>query len=70
MNCPKCGSKQTRVLETAHGSESKIYRRRNCLDCDTMFKTMEHVLPDDEQSQNDYREAIINRSALLRKIYK
>lgn len=70
MKCPKCGSDQVRVLETMHGYESKIYRRRACIRCDTRFRTIEDILPEDEKSQNDYRSAVINRSALLTKLYK
>ena len=70
MTCPRCGSDNVRVLETIPGYESKVYRRRKCVQCDTKFKTIEDILPDDSTSQNDYRSAVIKRSSLLRSIYK
>lgn len=70
MTCPKCGEDQVHVTETIRGYGSKVYRRRHCLWCDAKFKTIEDILPDDEESQRDYRLAIKNKSAMLQSFYK
>lgn len=69
MTCPNCGSENVYVRETMHGSGGKIYRRRKCNDCLTMFRTVEDVLDDTEQSRKDYFEAVKNKSALLTALY-
>ena len=69
MNCPKCGSENVSVRETMHGDGGKVYRRRRCNDCLTMFRTVEDFLVDTEQSRKDYFEAVKNKSALLRSLY-
>ena len=44
MRCPKCSSKNSKVLETRAGKASAIRRRRKCLDCGHRFSTMEEIL--------------------------
>ncbi len=42
MRCPNCKSVQTQVLDSrvrVHTDE--VYRRRECLDCQTRWKTLE-----------------------------
>ncbi len=44
MNCPFCGSTDSRVIDT-RSSESSIRRRRECQDCERRFTTYERVAP-------------------------
>ncbi len=43
MKCPYCGSKCTRVVDTAR-KEHSIRRRRECQDCGKRFSTMERAI--------------------------
>jgi transcriptional repressor NrdR len=43
MRCPYCGSKRTRVIDTAR-KEHSIRRRRECKACDKRFSTMERAI--------------------------
>lgn len=48
MRCPKCRSAETKVLDTRTAkNETSIRRRRQCLDCDARFTTVEEVLRGD-----------------------
>ncbi|MEM8868678.1 MAG: transcriptional regulator NrdR [Verrucomicrobiota bacterium] len=50
MRCPKCTSINTKVLDTRTGkNETSIRRRRECLDCEYRFTTVEEVLRADLQ---------------------
>ncbi len=45
MQCPKCTSIDTKVLDTRTAkNENSIRRRRECLNCDYRFTTIEEVL--------------------------
>lgn len=44
MNCPKCRSGESQVLDSREGDEC-IRRRRECLDCHHRFTTYERVEP-------------------------
>ncbi|MBC2592873.1 transcriptional repressor NrdR [Ruficoccus amylovorans] len=45
MYCPKCGHKDTKVLDTRIGkSKLSIRRRRECLGCGYRFTTVEEIL--------------------------
>lgn len=45
MYCPKCGHKDTKVLDTRLGkTKQSIRRRRECLDCGYRFTTVEEIL--------------------------
>jgi len=44
MNCPFCGSADSRVIDT-RGAEGGIRRRRECQDCGRRFTTYERVAP-------------------------
>ena len=42
MRCPKCGSLETRVIETRTADEGRVVRRRReCPDCTARFTTYE-----------------------------
>ncbi|MGF1452885.1 MAG: transcriptional regulator NrdR [Opitutales bacterium] len=45
MQCPKCASPDTKVLDTRVGKDNlTIRRRRQCLRCDFRFTTLEEIL--------------------------
>ena len=44
MQCPFCKSQQVKVLETRVQKEHEIRRRRECLDCQGRFSTVETLL--------------------------
>jgi len=44
MKCPHCGELDTKVLDTRVSKDSEIRRRRECLDCNGRFTTVETVL--------------------------
>ncbi len=45
MNCPKCGHEDTKVLDTRTGRNNRfIRRRRQCLDCEHRFTTLEEIV--------------------------
>lgn len=42
MKCPKCNSSDTKVIDTSHGIEMNIVRRRReCVPCGSRFTTVE-----------------------------
>ncbi|MDY0018833.1 MAG: transcriptional regulator NrdR [Anaerolineae bacterium] len=41
MKCPYCNSLSTKVIDTRRDSQGYIRRRRECLDCDSRFSTVE-----------------------------
>ena len=41
MNCPKCGSPSTYVLETRQTASGSMRRRRECAECHHKFTTYE-----------------------------
>ena len=41
MNCPKCGSSDTYVLETRQTASGSMRRRRECSDCHNKFTKYE-----------------------------
>ena len=47
MLCPKCSSSELKVLETRHGNTASTRRRRECLNCNHRFSTIEEVLRED-----------------------
>ena len=47
MRCPKCSSEELKVLETRADKVASTRRRRECLDCNHRFSTIEEVLRED-----------------------
>lgn len=43
MQCPKCKSQETKVLESRDASGPSTRRRRECIDCSSRFTTYERV---------------------------
>ncbi len=72
MQCPKCISSETKVLNTRIGkNESSIRRRRECLDCGYRFTTIEAVLRADLQVvKRDGRREDFDRSKVLNGLKK
>jgi transcriptional regulator NrdR family protein len=56
MTCAKCGSNKIKVMETLPGCHNNIFRRRKCTECDTLFKTVEIVIDNNEEMLRGYRE--------------
>ena len=46
MNCPYCGSQESRVIDS-RGLNEVVRRRRKCLACGTRFTTYERIQPHD-----------------------
>ena len=67
MRCPKCASLETKVLDTRTGkNETSIRRRRECLDCEYRFTTIEEVLRADLQVvKRDGRREDFDRNKIL-----
>ncbi|MGC6423510.1 MAG: transcriptional regulator NrdR [Lentimonas sp.] len=67
MRCPKCGSLETKVLDTRTGkNETSIRRRRECLECEYRFTTLEEVLHADMQVvKRDGRREDFDRNKIL-----
>ncbi len=72
MRCPKCSSTETKVIDSrVSKSETSIRRRRECLDCEYRFTTVEEVLREHlrvikvDQSREDF-----DRSKMLNGIRK
>ena len=72
MRCPKCSSLETKVLDTRTGkNETSIRRRRECLDCEYRFTTVEEVLRADLQVvKRDGRREEFDRVKMLGGIKK
>jgi transcriptional repressor NrdR len=43
MRCPRCGERETRVVDSRDLDETSIRRRRECGKCDTRFTTYERI---------------------------
>ena len=59
MDCPKCKSKSTFVLETRPDLNGEKRRRRECQDCKWRFTTYEvhsYNLLDDEKFEKDKKK--------------
>ena len=67
MRCPKCTSLETKVLDTRTGkNETSIRRRRECLECEYRFTTIEEVLRADLQVvKRDGRREDFDRNKML-----
>lgn len=64
MNCPKCYSKNTRVIRTGNGFDI-IVRKRYCQNCNNTFHTIEKYLADDVLGNdliNKYKSNIANNT--------
>ena len=65
MNCPYCGSVQSKVIDSRDANDG-IRRRRQCLDCEARFTTYERVQPANLfVIKKDGRREEFNRDKLL-----
>jgi transcriptional repressor NrdR len=67
MHCPKCGTSDTRVIDSRVSSSGlSIRRRRSCQNCGYRFSTTEEVVREDLYVvKNDGRREAFDRSKLL-----
>lgn len=64
MHCPKCGSEESKVVESRDAG-SAIRRRRQCLKCDNRFTTYERIeRPNIAVVKRDGRKVLFDRQKL------
>ena len=74
MNCPKCDSRSTFVLETRPDINGENRRRRECQDCKWRFTTYEvhsyNLLDDDKikKHKEGLMKSLVDAESLLEKI--
>lgn len=59
MDCPKCNSRCVYVVDTMHGDDGCVYRRRKCLDCGAKFHTIELQIGDNAKFKQGYADAYL-----------
>ncbi|MDO4271747.1 MAG: transcriptional regulator NrdR [Candidatus Saccharibacteria bacterium] len=70
MHCPKCGSDNSKVVESRDAG-SAIRRRRECLDCANRFTTYERVeRPNIVVIKRDGRKVLFDRQKLANAIQR
>lgn len=70
MNCPNCGRRESRVIDSRSVDEG-VRRRRRCLGCDARFTTYERIQPHDIfVVKKDGRREEFSRDKLLLGIRK
>ena len=70
MHCPKCGSEDTKVIESRDAG-SAIRRRRECLACANRFTTYERVeRPTIVVAKRDGRKVLFDRQKLYTAIQR
>ncbi len=70
MNCPNCGRRESRVIDSRSVDEG-VRRRRRCLACDARFTTYERIQPHDIfVVKKDGRREEFSRDKLLLGIRK
>ena len=71
MKCPKCGSYNTKVMDTlpAEG-DLGIYRRRTCTDCKSKFRSIEVVDDGSEEFNSGYLKALECKSGPVENLIK
>ncbi|MEX0332666.1 MAG: transcriptional regulator NrdR [Puniceicoccaceae bacterium] len=67
MQCPKCGTKDTRVIDSRVSSSGlSIRRRRACQNCEYRFSTTEEIISEDLfVIKNDGRREPFDRGKLV-----
>lgn len=67
MRCRKCSSTETKVLETRTAKDSaSIRRRRECIECNHRFTTIEEILREDAiVVKRDGRRESFDRSKII-----
>lgn len=70
MQCPACGSNDTKVIESRSGVGGRS-RKRRCSECGHPFSTIEHVTTDSlKVRKRDGRQQDFSRAKLVRGITK
>ena len=70
MNCPYCGSQESKVIDS-RGLDEVVRRRRKCLACNARFTTYERIQPHDIFIiKKDGRREEFSRDKLLSGIHK
>ena len=70
MHCPKCGSEDTKVIESRDAGNA-IRRRRECLACANRFTTYERVeRPTTAVAKRDGRKVLFDRQKLYTAIQR
>lgn len=70
MNCPKCGSEESKVIESRDSSGS-IRRRRECLQCANRFTTYERIeRPNIAVNKRDGRKVLFDRQKLYNSVQR
>jgi transcriptional repressor NrdR len=70
MNCPYCGSQESKVIDS-RGLDEVVRRRRKCLACNARFTTYERIQPHDIfVIKKDGRREEFSRDKLLSGIRK
>lgn len=70
MHCPKCGSDNSKVVESRDAG-SAIRRRRECLDCANRFTTYERIeRPNIVVVKRDGRKVLFDRQKLANAIQR
>ena len=57
MICPECKGYSVYVVDTMHGEDGYVYRRRQCIDCNAKFHTIEMSIGDNEVFKKGYSDA-------------
>jgi transcriptional repressor NrdR len=72
MQCPKCGTKDTRVIDSRVSTSGlSIRRRRSCQNCEYRFSTVEEMISEDLYvTKNDGRREPFDRGKLVSGIQK
>jgi transcriptional repressor NrdR len=67
MQCPKCGTKDTRVIDSRVSSNGlAIRRRRSCQQCEYRFSTIEEIIREDLYvTKQDGRREPFDRNKML-----
>lgn len=70
MRCPKCGSEDSKVIESRDAG-SAVRRRRECLDCGNRFTTYERIeRPNIAVNKRDGRKVLFDRQKLYNAIQR
>lgn len=61
MVCPNCQSANIKVVDTIHGVKNEIHRRRRCIDCNFVFRSIEVIDRFGMVFEKEYYQALKNK---------
>lgn len=67
MNCPKCNSLNIKVMETINGLNNEIHRRKKCIDCSLVFRSIEVIDLSGKVFEKEYRSALKNKNRSIKR---